>query len=343
MNMHLEHVKNAIVGSTVTTAGGDVLINGTKVTNIFYSAQYKDLKRQHDDLTARFDKTRLWLEKYPDEADEFKTELLQIDTDRQAVQQKIDDLRREVIRLAEDFQKIPLNTERLRLAKKHFKTGDFPAARAVLDAEAMGRELSALLFEKENLHTRQAENKSNLLDKANEFLILARLTSTDDNLPDQFEKTKGYFEQSLKAAHTLENLFEFAFFLQKHNQLGADALYEELLDIFERLAESVPELTEPGLALAALNLASVYAVQKIPESEKMFLRSLEIYERLVKSTPSQFEPALAMTCMNLGARFMPPFTECQNQKRCSCVRWKSMRDWQKTTLCCSSRLWERRW
>ena len=47
---HLDNVHNAIVGSTVTTEGGDVLVNGHKVTNYFYSAQYQDLNTQDDEL-----------------------------------------------------------------------------------------------------------------------------------------------------------------------------------------------------------------------------------------------------------------------------------------------------
>ncbi len=53
---YLENVQNAIVGSTVATEGGDVLVNGQKVTNYFYSAQYQDLKKQGVTVRSSFSK-----------------------------------------------------------------------------------------------------------------------------------------------------------------------------------------------------------------------------------------------------------------------------------------------
>ena len=227
--MRLENVQNAIVGSTLTTEGGDVLVNGQKVTNYFYSSQYQDLKKQLDTLEARFLKTQQQIEKYPNDED-FKTELLQIDGERTDVRNKLDDLKREVIRLAETFTKIPINTERLKFARQHFESGDYSAARAILDAEQMGTELDALLNRDEQLQQQQAEIKALRIDKANEFLILARLTAVDVHLPDWFEKTVDYFKQSLKAVFTLDNVFEYAFFLHQHNDFGtALPFYEKAL------------------------------------------------------------------------------------------------------------------
>ena len=232
------HVHNAIVGSTVTTGGGDVLVNGQKVTNYFYSAQYQDLKKQWDDCQERFLKTKRKTEQYPDDED-FKVDLLKTDEKRQELQKKLDDLKNEVIRLAETFTKIPINTERLRLARQYFEAGDYPAARAILDAEQMGSELEALLQQKEQLQRHQIENEAQLINKANEFLILARLTAIDFTLPNRFDQTVGYFEQSLKAAQTVENTFAYAYFLQQDNQFkAAGAWYEKALALYRTLAEA---------------------------------------------------------------------------------------------------------
>jgi len=189
--IRVENSQNVIAGSTVT-ANGDVLVGGQKITNYFYSAQYQDLKNQWDKLEGRFLKTKQKIEKYPDEED-FKADLLQIDEERTAVQKKLDDLKSEIMRLAETFTKIPVNTERLKLARQHFEAGDYVAARAILDAEQMGNELDALLNQKQQLQTRQAENEAQLTDKANEFLILARLTAVDYTLEDRYPKTIEYF------------------------------------------------------------------------------------------------------------------------------------------------------
>ncbi len=50
-----------------------------------------------------------------------------------------------------------------------------------------------------------------------------------------------------------------------------------------------------------MNLGLFYrTIQKMSESEKMYLRSLEIYERLVKINLAQFEPDLGLITMNFG-------------------------------------------
>ena len=299
--MKLENVHNTIVGSTVTTEGGDVIVNGQKVTNVFYSAQYQDLQKQYDAFQERFAKTQQKIKKYADDED-FKIELLRIDTERRKVQTKLDDLKSEVIRLAETFTRIPINTERLRLARQHFETGNYGAARAILDAEQMSSELDALLRVKEQLHQRQAENETCLIDKANEFLILARLTAVDFALASRFEKTVEYFEQSLKAAHTLENTFAYAYFLQQHNQFNA-ALpwYEAALSICRTLAEANPQTYLPYVATTLNNLASLRrAKNQFLEAEAAYEEALGMYRTLAESNPQTYLPDVAMTLNNLA-------------------------------------------
>ena len=250
----LENVQNAIVNSTITTEGGNVEMH---VTNYFHSAQYKDLKKRSDKLQDQFAKTQQKIAKYPDDED-FKAELLTLSDDRNKVQKLLDDFKQEVIRLAETFTKIPINTERLKLARQHFETGEYAAAKAVLDAEQMGSELDNLLRREEDLERQQAEVQTLRIDKAHEYLILARLTAIDFSIPDRFDKTVECFERSLKAAHTIENTFEYAYFLQEHNQFTtAQPLYEEALAIYRRLAETNPQTYLPYVATTLNNLANL--------------------------------------------------------------------------------------
>jgi tetratricopeptide (TPR) repeat protein len=300
-DISLENVQNAIVGSTVATDGGDVLVNGQKVTNYFYSAQYQELIKRQNRLQERFNKTRQKIDKYPDEED-FRVELSQINEERQEVQKKLDDLKSEVIRLAETFTKISLNTERLRVARQYFEASDYPAARAILDAEQMGSELDALLQQKEQLQQQQAKNEANLLDKANEFLILARLTAIDFTLPDRFKKTIEYFEQSLKAAHTEENTLAYAYFLQKHNQFkAASPWYEEALVLYLTLAQQNPAAYLPYLATTLNNLGLLYGdTQRLEEAEQAYQEAVQTYRDLAQQNPAAYLPDVAMTLNNLG-------------------------------------------
>ena len=124
-----------------------------------------------------------------------------------------------VIKLAETFKRIELNTERLKKAKTHFDANEYDKARVVLREEEMQAELDVLLKQKKQFQSKASENEQNMRDKANEFLILAKITAVNFELPARFEKAKAYFEQSLRAWETEENLFAFAYFLDKHNQI----------------------------------------------------------------------------------------------------------------------------
>ena len=148
--------------------GGDVLVNGHKVTNYFYSAQYQDLKTQDDELQEHVEKTLAKIAKYPDDED-FKADLLKLSGTRNEIRKKLEELKQEVIRLAETFTKIPINSDRLKLARQHFEAGNFSAARAILDAEQMGIELDDLLQREEHLQQQQAQVQALRMDKANEF------------------------------------------------------------------------------------------------------------------------------------------------------------------------------
>ena len=64
-----------------------------------------------------------------------------------------------------------------------------------------------------------------------------------------------------------------------------------------------------------MNLGTFFqTVQKMPEAEKMYLRSLEIYERLAKTNPAQFEPNLTMAlgCMSSIYLFVKKYKEAQD-------------------------------
>ena len=298
--IRVENSQGVIANSTVN-ANGDILVNGQKVTNYFYSAQYQDLKNQWDKLQARFSIIRQKTEKYPDDED-FKTELLQIDEERNAVQKKLDDLKHEVIGLAETFTKIPINTKRLRLARQHFEAGDYAAARTILDAGEMGSELDALLHEKQHLQHQQTENEAHLTDKAYEFLILARLTAVNFTLASRYDKTLEYFEQSLKAAHTIENTFAYAYFLQQHNQfIAALPFYTEALEIYRRLAEANPQAYLPYVAATLNNLAVLQQDKNdFPAAEAGYQEALEIYRRLAGTNPQTYLSYVAGTLNNLA-------------------------------------------
>ncbi|NTW48742.1 MAG: tetratricopeptide repeat protein [Chlorobiales bacterium] len=297
-NKDLSGFKNVNTGSI--DAKGNVSIGDKIITNIYCSAAYQDLKKQEQELNDNCDEAEQTVKDYPGD-DRFKLRLSEIAQKRSEVKKKIEALKQEVLKLAEDFTRIPLNTERLRLAKQYFEDGDYDKARAVLNAETMGVELEAMLSQKEQLTAKQVENDANLIDKANEYLILARLTAIDFSLPNRFEKTMECFETSLKASRNEKNLFAYAHFLQKHNQfITAQPLYEEILEIYRKLAVANPEAYLPDVAMTLNNLGALQAKKnKFEGAENAYREALEISRKRSDANLKADLPDAAMMLSNL--------------------------------------------
>ncbi|OJJ15847.1 hypothetical protein BKI52_36625 [marine bacterium AO1-C] len=226
------------------------------------------------------------------------SERLKISQELNEEQQKLEVFKKEVIALAELFQKIALDTERLKLAKQHFDAGEFKEACAILDAEKMTRELDDLLNEKDHLQEKQQQNEVHLQDKANEFLILAKLTAMNYELDDWFEKAKEYFEKSLRAYKNKRGLLEYAYFLQKHNEYKiAIFYYKQAIN----LLESASDLDYHKLADALHNLATLYQEQhELEVALKIYKKIIKILRVQANSNPHIFPIDLVMTLNNLA-------------------------------------------
>src|ERR1700712_4132598 len=135
----MERKKN-IVSASINADGHVIVGDGNSIVNLKEAAQYIVLEKDLAALADRMQKTHTRIEKYPDE-EEFRIELLQISEAYNNTQKQINALKAEVLKLANDFSKIPINTKRLKLAKEYFEAGDFDKARAILNAENMSTEL----------------------------------------------------------------------------------------------------------------------------------------------------------------------------------------------------------
>jgi len=114
-------------------ADGDVIFGGQKVTNIYYSNQYKELKSNHEKLDRDFEELQLQKSSNPG-IDYFTKRLVEIDAERSKLQKTITDFENEILKLAREFMRIPVNTERIKIARSHFFNGEYEKARKVLDA-----------------------------------------------------------------------------------------------------------------------------------------------------------------------------------------------------------------
>ncbi len=283
---------DAKVGFISTGTGASI-----NVTQIFgKSPEYAELKKRLDGLEAAIAKKADRCEKYTDALakEDCRNELIALNAERDSVQKIETRFRDDVIRLAETFATIPINSERLRSAKQFFDEGKIREADNVLNAKEMQIEGDALLAKKAREQQALQVTDSLLRVKADEFALKARLKATDYGDSLRYDSAVIYFEQSRRYAETVENLWDFAYLLGEDNQtLRAIDYYEKALSMARSESEA---------AALAMNLGNSYrTVQKLSESEKMLLKSLEIRERLAKNNSVQFEPDLASTMSSLGA------------------------------------------
>ena len=280
---------------SITTDGGHAIVGNDNqiIQNFYHSASYQAMESQRQKLLGH-------IQKYPDDSD-FRQELARL-------LKQMEDFKRDVLKLAEDFQRIPLNTERLKLAKQHFDAGEYAQARAVLDAESITQEQDALLAEQQRLQEKQATITAQLDDKANEWLLKAHLTAIDYNLGDhRIAQTIGYFEKALKSGRTPDRLFTYACFLDENNQYrSAETHYTEALTLYRQFAKNNPVVYLRNVA-ATLNNFGILVEQdnqRREEAESCYTEALALYRQLAKDNPAVYLPDMAMTLNNFGVLLM---------------------------------------
>jgi tetratricopeptide (TPR) repeat protein len=258
------------------------------INNLYYSADYKKLLNDKETALLLF-------KKHSDD--------LELWQRLEIAQQKLEDFKRDVLKLAEDFNKIPINTERLRLAKQYFDAGDYHDARTILDAENIVNDQNALLAKQQRLQNEQDEITTQLGDNANEFLLKAHLTAIDYRLPNRIDQASQFFELALKSARTAENIFAYACFLQENNQfLAAEQLYTEALGIYQQLAQDNPDEFLFCVATVLNNLGNLVSADsnRRSKAEQLYTKALGIYQQIAQVNPKFFLFYVATTLNNLG-------------------------------------------
>ena len=299
--MNIENSHNFLHNSRIDAEGNVIVGDNNIILNLKEAADYIRIEKEISELSKAWETCQKRIAQYPKD-NSFQDEADRLAMKRVEKEKELAILKKEVIALADIFERIPINTERLKKAESHFKAGDFKAARAILDAEKMGIELEALLEQKSKLREKTTVNEKHLRSKADEFLILARLTVVDFDLPKRFEQSKIYFEKSLRANRNGKNSFAYAHFLTEHNQNSeAIPLCKEALDIYKKLTEKNPESYLPDVAKALNNLGVLQAkTNHLSDAEKSLQEALAKYRKLAKKKPVTYWPDVARTLNNLG-------------------------------------------
>ncbi|MDQ3801054.1 MAG: tetratricopeptide repeat protein [Acidobacteriota bacterium] len=223
------------------------------------------------------------------------TERLEISKKINNLKDLIEQFKRDVLQLAEQFNRIEINSDRLNRAKEFFDKGEFGEARAVLqtELEQMQDEQSHLLRQREHYET---EVLPNLINNSQEFFILALSTQSDYTNPNYYQDTRDYFERSIKSHTDKSNVFQYAVFLQEHNQFAeAEKYYLQCLDDFAH------QLSQDERATTLNNLAILHSNQNnYEEALKEYEEALQIYRSLDDINPNTYLSDVAMTLNNLA-------------------------------------------
>lgn len=188
-------------------------------------------------------------------------------------------------------------------AKKVFEDGDYEGCIAILSED----ELNNDYFSK----TKHTKNEVSLFIKAHALAIEALMKTGDS--PEVIEEIERRYEIVAHEAeeHEVEvdeikkyGVFEY----RQENDEKAEQLFDKVLEIYTRLAESDYEKYEPDIARSYNNLANLYSeTQRIEEAESLFRKAIDIQERLVETRPGEFESDLAKSYGNLALLYH----ECQ--------------------------------
>ncbi|OKH14581.1 tetratricopeptide repeat protein [[Limnothrix rosea] IAM M-220] len=277
-------------------------VTAEKIYNIgnIENATFLNQSLDYQNLKQRIDEKREYLEFLQAKGDTAKA--IKADGELQQLLKELEQLKDSVFRLYETFTKIEINTERLRQAKTYFELGQFREADAILKAEDINADLDKLLDREQQLAQEQTQIQASKTQIADEFLIKARLWATFYDEKDWFERVCEYFDGALRATKTTEILFEYAVFLQKHNQFKkALPLYEEALEIRRQLAATNPQSFLPDVAMTLNNLAILHkALNEYETALGEYEEALEIYRQLAATNPQSFLPDVAMTLNNLA-------------------------------------------
>ena len=247
---------------------------------------------QYQDLREQLDTNEKLLALIPEDD---LGERLKVGKKVNQFKEQIRQFREDVLRLAEQFEKIEINSERIKQAKVFFDKGEIGEARAILEADIEQ-------IQDEHLHLiRQREKFDNeilpqLKNNSDEFYILALSKQTDYPDQDWFENTCTYFEKSIAAFPTKFNVFQYALFLQKHNYfLKAVNYYQKFLTDFSASIE----LRERAMTL---NNLGVLHTDKNEYEDALgeYEEALEIRRKLAAENPQVYMIMVAQTCYNLA-------------------------------------------
>lgn len=215
---------------------------------------------------------------------------------------QLENFKTEIFQLVKIFQTIDLDTPKLKDSKKYFDLGKLEKVKEVLDEKELSKELEVLLNNKKDLTIEEKRIEESLRHKADEFLILAKLSSINYELKNRYNKTVELYEKSLQAERNSENLFSYGHFLAIHHQTQSSIdIFEELLEVAKKQTTENPESHLSNISSALNSLGILYNDKKeYIKSEDFYKEALKINRLLIKDDYKMYLPDVALVLNNLG-------------------------------------------
>lgn len=306
-NVQMEGAKVSIrdqakVGNVITGTGNDIKITQHITQNVLPKSQeFNTLQTELESLREILATKNKDLNDATVAGNTALVDYIRKDRDQraqefEAARQRLELFKEDVIRLARTFERIPLNSKRLREAKVLFQTGNFSGADALLQSDQMGRETDILIQRKKGLQEELIDVDSLLRIKSKEWLVKAEITKTRRELIHWLDSTQYYFEQSLVCDSGAENQFQYGLFLQHHNLLDlAIEQYRGAREAFLAKGDSLDAL------FVQSNLAVIFqAKNEVAKAEKIYLELIENRKNIADTLSQYHYFDLAVLKNNLG-------------------------------------------
>jgi len=250
------------------------------------SSEYQDLIEAQQKIEKLFAKT-------PENDFETRIKLYQLIKKKK---EEIESFKQDILRLSKIFSSVPINTERLRLARQYFNEGHYSQTDDILKGIDLTNDQEILLKEKYEREKGLESLKEKLHSNAEEFLIKAQITALNFSNSNRFEEAKKYYEKSLKSSVFFDNLFYFADFLNTQGQTNESEII--CLRIFNEIRNDL----QLDQIIAVLNLlASIQQEKKEYDlAEYGFKQVLKICRDLAGINRTMSDPVLAAALNKLA-------------------------------------------
>ena len=207
-------------------------------------------------------------------------------------------------------------TPRKRLAIEFFEKGNNKGVIDTLRMEDIAADAEDAAQRREKL--RQMRESIDAADKQiieeirsiiEEYGLRAKALMQEYSNPNHFTEACQAYEAGITLAekHLARNevgeqYFEYAYFLDNHNQFDKAIDYcLQAVEIFEKLALEDPHTYNIYIADTQNNLALLYdKTNRLHEAEELFLQASVIYSKLVEENNEKYLPKFVMLQLNLG-------------------------------------------